>query len=221
MLKPWKSPPEPPLVSSTNTSPPKTTPKNKQRNVATMDKKELVNAMQWDHPTRTLDIGTINANATRALNKGMSQANASAYLSAIKRSLRDVTRISSRIKRTAQRAIGQYIERLSANNIDENDDNNNSATNITTTTNTTSNATNTTSNATNTTTNTANSTINTASSTNTKILSKINRRLLDILCPAFSDKDLAASSKEETTQEPDGPEGLEEHDNSLDKKNEA
>ncbi|KAF8940902.1 hypothetical protein BGZ47_007564, partial [Haplosporangium gracile] len=78
-------------------------------------------------------------------------------------------------------------------------------------------------NATNTTniTNVTNTTANTANSSNTKILSKIDRRLLDIICPAYSDKDLATSSKEETTQEPDGPEGLEEHYNSLDKKNEA
>ncbi|KAG0246764.1 hypothetical protein BG011_002337, partial [Mortierella polycephala] len=93
--------------------------------------------------------------------------------------------------RTAQRAIGQYIERLSVHNIDENDNNNNTdATNVTDT-------------------------------TNTKILSEVDRRLLNILCPAFSNKDLVESSKEETDQEPDKPEGLEELDDSNDKKNEA
>ncbi|KAF9079613.1 hypothetical protein BGX27_006182, partial [Mortierella sp. AM989] len=122
-LKPWKSPPERPLDPSINTKPRKITPKKPPRDVAAMNKKELVNAMQRGHPTRTLDIGTINANATRALKNGIDQEIASTYLSAIKKSLRDVTRISSRVKRTAQRAIGLYIERLSVNNIDENDDN--------------------------------------------------------------------------------------------------
>jgi len=36
-----------------------------------MEKKELVNVMQWDHPTRTLNIDTINANATQALSEGI------------------------------------------------------------------------------------------------------------------------------------------------------
>lgn len=178
-----------------NTTPPKVTPKKPQREVETMDKMQLVEAMQWDHPTRTLDIGTINANATRALNKRIDQAGFQeetyTYLSAIKTSLRNVTRISSRVKRTAQRAIGQYIERLSVHNIDEIDNNNNTdATNATDT-------------------------------TNTKILSEVDRRLLNILCPAFSNKDLVESSKEEMDQEPDNPEGLEELDGSNDKKNEA
>ncbi|KAF9109770.1 hypothetical protein BGW39_004974, partial [Mortierella sp. 14UC] len=94
-LKPWKSPPESPLDLSTNASPSKAKSK-KQWNVATMDKKDLVDAMQWDHPLRTLNIGTINANATRALTNGTDQTAASTHLSAIKKSLRDVTRISSR-----------------------------------------------------------------------------------------------------------------------------
>ncbi|KAK3822387.1 MAG: hypothetical protein J3R72DRAFT_501860 [Linnemannia gamsii] len=171
-LKPWKSPPESPLVPSINAPAPKATPKK------TTAERSCINL-----PFSSQKIPP------------------------------RCTRISSRVKRTAQRAIGQYIERLSANNIDENDDDNN-------TTNT-ANATNTVN-----TTNTANATstinaTNATHATNTKTLSKIDRRLLDILCPAFSSKDLLDSSKEEAIQELDGPEGLEEHDDSLDKKNEA
>ncbi|KAG0240551.1 hypothetical protein BG011_003674, partial [Mortierella polycephala] len=55
-LKPWKSPPESPMDPLINTTPPKVTPKKPQREVETMNKKQLVEAMQWDHPTRTLDI---------------------------------------------------------------------------------------------------------------------------------------------------------------------
>lgn len=196
-LKPWKSPPESPLNPSINTLPLKATPKRQQlRDVATMEKRELVNGMQWNHPKRTLDIGTINANAKRALNNGIDQTTASTCLSAIKTSLREVTRISSRVQRTAQRAIGLYIERLLANNIDENDDNNNNTTNTI-------------------------NTANTANTANVKRFDDIDRNLLDILCPGFSNKDLVDSTKEGTESEPDKPEGLEEHDDSLDKKNEA
>ncbi|KAG0299834.1 hypothetical protein BGZ97_003517, partial [Linnemannia gamsii] len=281
-LKPWKSPPESPLDSPMKSKPPKVTPKKPPREVATMDKKELVKAMQWDHPTRTLDIGTINANATRALNNGIDQTNADIYLSTIKASLRNVTRISSRVKRTAQRAIGQYIERLSVHNIDENDNNNTTkTTNTTDTTDSTSptdsadstnaadspdstNATGSTdstnatgsSDSTNATdspdstnaadspdstnaadspdstnatdspdsTNAADSSdsTNATDSTNTtKVLSEVDRILLDILCPAFSTKDLVECSKEEADQEPEKPEELEDVDESTDKKNEA
>ncbi|KAG0247937.1 hypothetical protein BGZ95_008337, partial [Linnemannia exigua] len=55
-LKPWKSPPESPLIPSTSASPPKLKPKKQQRNLATMSKKDLIDAMQWDHSTRTLNI---------------------------------------------------------------------------------------------------------------------------------------------------------------------
>ncbi|KAK5823077.1 hypothetical protein F5H01DRAFT_129602 [Linnemannia elongata] len=271
-LKPWKSLPESPLDPSTNTKPPKVTTKRPPRNVETMDKRELVDAMQWDHPTRTLDLGTINANATRALNNGIDQANADTYLTEIKASLRNVTRISSRVKRIAQRAIGQYIERLSEHNIDENDNSNTADatdasdgignntldttntpdatdSNIIDTTNTTDNniidTTNPTDNnntidTTNTTyatdtniidtTNTidaadnneTNDATNTTNATDTtKILSEVDRTLLNILCPAFSNKDLVECSKEGADQEPDKPEGLEEVDDSTDKKNEA
>jgi hypothetical protein len=37
-------------------------------------KKELANAMQWDHPTRILDLGTLNANITRTLNNANDKA---------------------------------------------------------------------------------------------------------------------------------------------------
>ncbi|KAG0252336.1 hypothetical protein BGZ95_006661 [Linnemannia exigua] len=254
-LKPWKSPPESPLDTSIDTSPSKAKPKQQRRlrEVATMNKKDLVDEMQWDFPTRTLDIGTINANVSRALSSEINQTTASTYRTAIRRVLRDVTRISSRVKRTAQRAIALYIERLSDNNIDENDGSiintaNTTITSDNTSTSDTIDITNTT-DITDTTdtinptdisdttdtinpiddTNTTNSTnttntINTTNSTDitdAKKLDAIDRRLLDVLCPGFSNKDLVDSAKERTEQEPDKPDGLEEHDDSLDKKNEA
>ncbi|KAG9062991.1 hypothetical protein KI688_004591 [Linnemannia hyalina] len=58
-----------------------------------------------------------------------------------------------------------------------------------------------------------------ANTTNAKILSEVDRRLLNILCPAFSNKDLVEPSKEGTDQEPDKPESLEELSDSIGKKN--
>ncbi|KAF9898551.1 hypothetical protein EC991_010943, partial [Linnemannia zychae] len=200
-LKPWKSPPESPLDKSTKITPRKIAPKRAQQDVEAMDKKELVEAMQWDHPIRTLDIGTINANATRALKDGIDQANADNYLSAIKASLRNITRISSRVKRTAQRAIGQYIEQLCIYNIDENDNNNTIKANIIKTGDTI-NKTNTFDN-------------NTITTKTIRMIDEVDQRLLNILCPAFSIKDLVTYSKEDIDQEPDEPEGLEEIDDSI------
>ncbi|KAG9063260.1 hypothetical protein KI688_004864 [Linnemannia hyalina] len=57
--------------------------------------------------------------------------------------------------------------------------------------------------------------------TDAKILSEVDRRLLNILCPAFSNKDLVEPSKEGTDQEPDKPKSLEELSDSIGKKNEA
>ncbi|KAF8932632.1 hypothetical protein BGZ47_011268 [Haplosporangium gracile] len=45
-------------------------------------------------------------------------------------------------------------------------------------------------------------TTNVTDTANTKILSEVDRRLLNILCPAFSHKDLVECSKKETDQEP-------------------
>jgi hypothetical protein len=113
-LKPWKAPPDSPLDPSSN----KNRPLPKVQVVTDMDKKKLVNAMVWDHPTRTLEFGTINSNATRALNRRPEQPGSLALLPRIKSSLSRVVRLSSQVKRTCQRAIGQYIEHLALHRID-------------------------------------------------------------------------------------------------------
>ncbi|KAF8927364.1 hypothetical protein BGZ58_010453 [Dissophora ornata] len=66
-----------------------------------MDKAAFINAMKCEHPTRTLNVGIINANVTTALKKE--------YLPKIKTCLQQV------------RAIGQCIERLSIQGVDETD----------------------------------------------------------------------------------------------------
>lgn len=118
--KPWTSRPESPRESATSTSrcKPKDKPAKPRLPVERMNKKELVSALQWEHPTRTLDIGTINANVSRAL-KQFPAPLGNYYLPRIKACLADITRLAARSKRTCQRAIGQYLERLSLYGIDE------------------------------------------------------------------------------------------------------
>ncbi|KAK5815551.1 hypothetical protein F5H01DRAFT_366477 [Linnemannia elongata] len=84
-----------------------------------MVKKDLVDAMAWDHPTRTLELGTINPNVTRALNKDHSQPEPSVLLPRINSCLSRVVRLSSKVKRTCQIAIGLYIEQLALHHIQE------------------------------------------------------------------------------------------------------
>ncbi|KAF9536026.1 hypothetical protein EC957_000816, partial [Mortierella hygrophila] len=110
--KPYKSAPDSPLepqsaVSSSKPKSPKRLP-----SAEGMDKKDLVNAMARDHPMRTLDIGTVNANATRGLNREFGPEGSSVYLPRVKIALRDIAHQSSHVKRVCQRAIGCYLERL-------------------------------------------------------------------------------------------------------------
>ncbi|KAF9911858.1 hypothetical protein BX616_010463 [Lobosporangium transversale] len=72
-----------------------------------MDKKDLARAMQYKHPTRPLDIETINGNLNRIL------TDKPQLRSKIKTCLQQAVRCASKTKRTSRRAIGQYIEQLS------------------------------------------------------------------------------------------------------------
>ncbi|KAF9305711.1 hypothetical protein BG003_001245 [Podila horticola] len=118
--KPWTSQPESPreTVTSTSGHKPKIKAPKPPLPVEHMIKKDLVLALQWEHPTRTLDIGTINANVSRAL-KVFPAPHQESYLPRIKTCLADITRLAARTKRTCQQAIGQYLERLSLQDIDE------------------------------------------------------------------------------------------------------
>ncbi|KAF9918725.1 hypothetical protein FBU30_011288 [Linnemannia zychae] len=101
------SPLDPPPAVSSKPKPPKRLP-----SVEGMDKKDLVNAMATDHPMRTIDTGTINANAARGLSRAFGPESSSVYLPCIKNALRNITHQSSSVKRICQRAIGSYLEHL-------------------------------------------------------------------------------------------------------------
>jgi hypothetical protein len=115
--KPWTAPPESPEEPP---SPPKPKPKPKKDppSLHNMEKDELVEELQWQHPTRTLDVGTINSNATRALAK---ESLPPEFLPRIKTCLSRSTQLAIKTKRTCQQAIGQYLEQLSLENLDSMD----------------------------------------------------------------------------------------------------
>ncbi|KAF9176118.1 hypothetical protein BGZ51_001628, partial [Haplosporangium sp. Z 767] len=79
--------------------------------------------MQTEHPLRTLDIGTLKANTSRALKKEFhSDADLQLKLQgAITTCLSDVSQLSLKTKRACQQAVGQYLENLSVEHLDEND----------------------------------------------------------------------------------------------------
>jgi hypothetical protein len=86
-----------------------------------MNKATLVSAMNWEHPMRTFNVGTVNANVARALSKEFGPCGESELSPKIKTSLQQVVRLASRTKRACQRAIGQYIERLSIQGVEKED----------------------------------------------------------------------------------------------------
>ncbi|KAF9201869.1 hypothetical protein BGZ59_002472, partial [Podila verticillata] len=115
--KPWTKIPESPKEPI---SPPKPEAKSKKRvrNLDDMEKRNLVKELQWEHPTRVLNVGTINANVSRALAK---ESLPPEYLPQIKTCFSDIAKKAAKAKRTCQLAIGQYLEQLSLENVDEQD----------------------------------------------------------------------------------------------------
>ncbi|KAI1279042.1 hypothetical protein EDD11_001573, partial [Mortierella claussenii] len=69
----------------------------------------------------SINIGTLKANVTRALNREFDQSQAGKLLSEVRSCLQKLVRQASITKRKCQRAITQYIERLSTTNVDETD----------------------------------------------------------------------------------------------------
>ncbi|KAG9072050.1 hypothetical protein KI688_006272 [Linnemannia hyalina] len=99
----------------------KSTPKKDQPAADKMTKFQLVKAMQREHPLRTLDIGTLKANTSRALKKEIPyDAELQQKLQhAITTCLSDISKLASRTKRRCQQAVGQYLENLSVDHLDE------------------------------------------------------------------------------------------------------
>ena len=115
--KPWTKPPESPQERPIPPKPKAKFTKRLQR-LDDMEKRGLVDELQWQHPTRVLNVGTINANVSRALIKEGLPVD---YLPRIKTCLSDIAQQAAKAKRTCQLAIGQYLEHLLLENVDTQD----------------------------------------------------------------------------------------------------
>ncbi|KAK3819889.1 MAG: hypothetical protein J3Q66DRAFT_367938 [Benniella sp.] len=79
-----------------------------EKNVnADTDKAGLVRGMSWEHPTITMDVGTLSVNIKRAMGE-------SPLVSEVKSCLKDAVRLAFESKRRGQQIIGQYVEAIFA-----------------------------------------------------------------------------------------------------------
>ncbi|KAI1285016.1 hypothetical protein EDD11_001117, partial [Mortierella claussenii] len=105
--KQWKKMPEVP-PNPTSKKPKKSTPLRDRRPVANMSKVELIRTLAREHPSSTLDIGTVSANVKEALSGGPDLA-----LQVVS-CLREAVRLAANTKRRCQGLIAQYIEQLAS-----------------------------------------------------------------------------------------------------------
>ncbi|KAG0294208.1 hypothetical protein BGZ98_001851, partial [Dissophora globulifera] len=87
---------------------PATKPKKPPTPIESMNKKQLREALGWEHPMVTLNIGTLQANIRAALK---TEREVSCRM--IVR-LREAVNEANKIKRRAQRLIGRYVEKMAS-----------------------------------------------------------------------------------------------------------
>jgi len=73
-----------------------------------MRKVDLVRAIQWEHPTVTLDIGTVSGNVKRALQDEPD------FAPEVFRCLGECVCLAANTKRSCQQLVGRLIERVAA-----------------------------------------------------------------------------------------------------------
>ncbi|KAF9951295.1 hypothetical protein BGZ72_007152 [Mortierella alpina] len=105
--KPYTQTPESPLEKKPPKPAKRKETKTRKTITAKSTKVDLTRAMSWEHPTITLDVGTVSANVGRALG----EADLAAELLGC---LQEITRLASEIKRQGQQLIGRYIEYIFA-----------------------------------------------------------------------------------------------------------
>ncbi|KAF9104945.1 hypothetical protein BGX27_009866 [Mortierella sp. AM989] len=111
-LKPYKNVPENPMVQPSNV------PKSGKKAIANqskppkpigmMKRKELVSAMQWEHPMVTLDVGTVSTNV-----KGVLGSDPNLALE-VRKCIQDAVRLAADAKRSCQILLGRFIEHISS-----------------------------------------------------------------------------------------------------------
>lgn len=86
-------------------------------------KQDLISAMDIDRPIRTLNLGTIQANAKRAISRNIihSAEHQSILIQGIRSCFQLVVKQASKAARTLQCGIGMCLENLSARKVDETD----------------------------------------------------------------------------------------------------
>ncbi|KAF9382477.1 hypothetical protein CPC16_009322 [Podila verticillata] len=99
-------------VQTNNVSAKKSKPKGdkvssglQEKSPANLDKKGLVRSMNWNHPTSSLEIGTVCANVRRVVMDGEMQQE-------VVDCLQEAPRLAAGVKREAQRLIGHFVEML-------------------------------------------------------------------------------------------------------------
>ncbi|KAI7832491.1 hypothetical protein BC939DRAFT_105154 [Gamsiella multidivaricata] len=108
--KPWKTTPmapSAPVIPPQNTTQPEPATAKKVKSVDEMNKADFTRALDWEHPTVTLDVGTLSANVRRAEDLSPDEA------SEVLRCLREAIRLAADTKRTCQQLLGRFIERVS------------------------------------------------------------------------------------------------------------
>jgi len=76
----------------------------KETPIHKMNKLQIIRALQWQHPTVTLDVGTLEANTKR-----VTEGNESAE---VLRCLREAVHQAADLKRSCLQLLGRFVERV-------------------------------------------------------------------------------------------------------------
>ncbi|KAF9401880.1 hypothetical protein BGZ76_007414, partial [Entomortierella beljakovae] len=110
--KPYKKPPECPVehTRTASKSAKKKKPKKKPMPLEQMGRKELIGAMNWEHPLVSLNVGTVATNV-----KGVLHTNEDLAIE-VQRCLSEAVRYAAIAKRSCQVVLGRYIEHIFISN---------------------------------------------------------------------------------------------------------
>ena len=104
-LKPWKTPPVQPAPINPPSKKPPAPIKPKLDEITLPGRKDILDALDWEHPTVTLDLGCLSKNV-RAVLKDDDQSDS------VVQCIRGAVRVASDTKRRCQGVIGRYLEEV-------------------------------------------------------------------------------------------------------------
>ncbi|KAF9117282.1 hypothetical protein BGX30_005631, partial [Mortierella sp. GBA39] len=124
-LKPWKQCESSPNDSTATRTNSKKSQKSYNSWPVTnlIKKQDHISAMGFDHSIQTLNLGTVLANAKRAISRNITHSaeRRSILIQGIRSCFQQVAKQASEAARALQCGIGMYLERLSARKVDEMD----------------------------------------------------------------------------------------------------